>query len=103
MRIKVISTHYVDDCPDWVEAERRVEQGLITPDQITSEPASRNPSDIILFGISKRVSAEHSKIFFGTDDTEQYEKQKKEFIKQQLVFLESLLNEVLTSNEASWS
>lgn len=101
MKIKVRATHYVE-APSWEEAERRVEQHLVEPDQIDSEPASRSPRDIAMFAIASKIYEEHNKITFEDELHESYDHKVALLKHHTLIWLEGILDEVISTNEQDW-
>jgi len=101
MKYKVTAKHYVEaSC--WEEAERRVEQGLVEPDQIDSEPANRSPKDIATFAISSKIHKEHRTIFFEDELHDTYDHKLFLLRKETLIWLESMLDEIINTNEQDW-
>jgi hypothetical protein len=100
--VKVLAKYYVD-APSWVEAETLVEQGQVSPDTIESEPGTNTARDIIAFGLSKQIGDEHRKIFFDDDPMHTYEEKKEELAEKTLIWLRTILHEILESNEEHWS
>jgi len=101
MKIKVNATYYVE-APTWIEAEQLVEQNLSTPDTIESEPAGSDPRDMVAFAIANKIYSKHNKIFFETDHIETYE-QKLEKLKAELgIWIDSIVEDVIKTNEEEW-
>lgn len=102
MKYKVITKSYVE-APSWEEAERRVEQMLVQPDEIESEPASRAPRDLVMFGLSSKIFDEHNKIFFTNEEIDSsYEYKMHKLRKETMIWLEAILEDIIRSNEEDW-
>ena len=100
-RIKVITTHYTD-APNRYIAEERVEQGLVPPDAITSEPATDDPRDIIAFGLAQKIYADHNKIFFNNLTTDEYLEEIGDLSRRTLLYVRHILDDIIVSNEQDW-
>lgn len=102
MKYKIKATHFVE-APDWTIAEQIVERNLSEPDQIDSEPVSKSPRDIIMYGLASKIFETHQKIFFESDDYGKTYEQKLESLKAETnIWLNGILNELISNNEEHW-
>tara|TARA_Y100000034_G_scaffold136800_1_gene215900 strand:+ start:24307 stop:24615 length:309 start_codon:yes stop_codon:yes gene_type:complete len=100
LKIKVIATHYVE-APTWVEAEQQVEQQLVQPDEIESEPTSHAPKDVVMFGVASKLYNEHNKIYFDSEP-EEYEERVESLKISMMNWLENIVDDIIISNEDEW-
>jgi len=98
-----VKAEYKVSASSFEEAELLVEQGQALADEITSEPATKESKDVVSYGLSKKVSNEHSKLFFDLEDPNQYQDKKEELIEHTIIWIRTLLEEILAENEARWS
>lgn len=101
MKFKIKATYYVE-APSWSEAENRVEQQLVTADQIDSEPADKTARDMIIYGISTKIYEKHNKIFFNPNMDKTYEEKLKSLRSNTSIWLENILEEIIKNNEQGW-
>lgn len=102
MKFKVKTTSFIE-ATSWRDAEHIIEQQLPDADQIESEPISKSSTDLLIFAITAKVEDMHRKIYFDSNDDEEY-KQKLVWLKMKTAnWLDNVLNEVLDSNEELWS
>ncbi len=101
LKYKIRAKYYVD-AVSWAEAEKQVEQGLIEADSIDSEPVSRSPTDIVMFGIASKIYDEHTKIFYTSTDQEEY-KEEVEKLKEKInIWVTNIVEDLISNNEQEW-
>lgn len=102
MKFKIVATHYVE-ATDRYSAEFLVEQQSSQPDQIDSLPAGQTPFDIVMFGVSEKLAKEHHDIFFNSRADDEYANKCQELRERTKIWLDSILEQVITSNEENWA
>jgi hypothetical protein len=98
MKFKVIAVSYVE-APDWRTAETAVEQNLVMPTEITSQPALDTPEDYIEYGINKKILKDQADLYFKDMLYEQAVSKLKE---KASVWLINLLEKCFKTNEENW-
>jgi len=102
MKFKVKTTSFVE-ATSWRNAEHQIEQQLIDADQIESEPISKSSTDLLIFAITAKIEDMHRKIYFDSNDEEEY-KEKLVWLRiKTATWLDNILDDVLASNEEIWS
>ncbi len=101
MKLKVTAVYYVE-AANWESAEQAVEQKLVDADRIESEPAGRAPSDMVKYAVASRIYDTHNKIFFEQELSETYDTKILKLREETLIWIESILEEVIKTNEQEW-
>lgn len=101
MKYKVRATHYVD-APSWVEAEKRVEQGLSEADAIESEPVSKAPADIVKFGIASKLYDLHFDIYFNNQDDSERATETENLRAETIRWITNIIDDIMSNNEQEW-
>ena len=98
MKFKVTSITYVE-APDWKTAETAVEQGLVNPTEITSQPTLDTAEDYIEYGIQKKILKDQADLYFKDM---LYSTAVVKLQNKAKVWIDNLLENCFRKNERNW-
>ena len=98
MKFKVTSVTYVE-ASDWKTAEEAVEQNLVPPTEITSQPTLDTPEQYVEYGIQKKILKDQADLYFGDM---LYETAVKKLEEKAKTWVDNILEKCFRKNEGNW-